>query len=72
MKIEDIKGRHTGVVIFGKHNPDHRQKSKCARLRHGVNEDPVCSSGNGAVAAYIRHIGQTEELGVNFLATQGK
>lgn len=73
MKIQDSQGRHTGVVIFGKHGPDTQAKIEVRAFApaHGVNEDPVCGSGNGSVAAYIRHTGQTSEFGNDFLATQG-
>ena len=34
-------------------------------------EDPVCGSGNGCVAAFIRHTGQTARLGNEYVASQG-
>lgn len=73
MKVQDSKGRHTGVVIFGKHEADARAKIEVRAFApaHGVNEDPVCGSGNGSVAAYIRHTGQTSDFGDDLLATQG-
>lgn len=73
MKRQDIQGKHTGVVIFGKYGPDAQAKIEVRAFApaHGINEDPVCGSGNGSVAAYIRHTGQTAEFGSDFLATQG-
>jgi len=73
MKVNDSKGRHTGVVIFGKHDAGaHAQiEVRAFAPAHGVNEDPVCGSGNGGVAAYLRHTGQTSDVGNAFLATQG-
>lgn len=73
MKVQDSKGGHTGVVIFGKYGPDKQARIEVRAFApaHGVNEDPVCGSGNGSVAAYIRHAGQTAEFGSEFLATQG-
>jgi PhzF family phenazine biosynthesis protein len=73
MKVQDSNGRHTGVVIFGKCGPDTHAKIEVRAFApaHGVNEDPVCGSGNGSVAAYIHHTGQTAEFGSDFLATQG-
>lgn len=73
MRLQDSKGNHTGVVIFGKHALDVQAKIEVRAFApaHGVNEDPVCGSGNGSVAAYIRHTGQAAEFGSAFLATQG-
>jgi len=73
MKLQDSKGKHTGVVIFGKHDPESEAMIEVRAFApaHGVNEDPVCGSGNGSVAAYIRHTGQTVVFGHDFLATQG-
>lgn len=73
MRLQDSKGKHTGVVIFGKHSPESEAKIEVRAFApaHGVNEDPVCGSGNGCVAAYIRHTGQTAEFGSDFLARQG-
>ena len=74
MKLQNVKGRHTGVVIFGKHAPQVPEKIEVRAFApaHGVNEDPVCGSGNGCVAAYIRHIGRTAEFGNEILASQGQ
>ncbi|UGQ45900.1 PhzF family phenazine biosynthesis protein [Massilia endophytica] len=73
MKLADQKGRHTGVVIFGRHGPDKQAliEVRAFAPAHGINEDPVCGSGNGAVAAYLRHTAQAEFESV-FLATQGQ
>lgn len=73
MKLQDSKGKHTGVVIFGKHpaGSEARIEVRAFAPAHGISEDPVCGSGNGCVAAYIRHTGQTAEFGSDFLATQG-
>lgn len=73
MKIQDLKGRHTGVVIFGPHAPGAgaRIEVRAFAPAHGINEDPVCGSGNGSLAAYLRHTGQADAFGRDFLATQG-
>lgn len=73
MKVHDIEGRHTGVVIFGKSGPGAQGKIEVRAFApaHGINEDPVCGSGNGCVAAYIRHTAQTADFGNDFIATQG-
>lgn len=38
----------------------------------GVNEDPVCGSCNGCVAAYLRETGQLDGIGSAYLASQGR
>ena len=38
---------------------------------HGIPEDPVCGSGNLAVAAYLRHAGALEKYGARYVARQG-
>jgi PhzF family phenazine biosynthesis protein len=74
MRAHDLKGRHTGVVVFGEHDDGapSRIEVRAFAPAHGVNEDPVCGSGNGSIAAYIRHTDQAEHFGHNFLATQGE
>ena len=69
----DMKLDRTGVVIFGEHAP-----GKAARLEvrafapaHGVPEDPVCGSGNGAVGAWLRHAGRVPVDEASLLVTQG-
>lgn len=73
MKVQDVSHRYTGVVVFGQH--EHREQSsievRAFAPAHGINEDPVCGSGNGCVAAFIRHSGQVASFGSAFLATQG-
>lgn len=74
MKAQDIKGRHTGVVIFGQHDAGSTAgiEVRAFAPAHGVNEDPVCGSGTGAVAAYLRHTKQLGTFGSKLLATQGE
>lgn len=74
MKAQDVKGRHTGVVIFGAHDPGGEAgiEVRAFAPAHGVNEDPVCGSGTGAVAAYLRHTRQLNTFGSELLATQGE
>lgn len=38
---------------------------------HGINEDPVCGSGNISVAAYLRHFGKIGAFGSPYVARQG-
>jgi PhzF family phenazine biosynthesis protein len=38
---------------------------------HGINEDPVCGSGNIGVAAYLRKMGMLGRFGASYVARQG-
>lgn len=73
MKVQDSKAQATGVVIFGEYErgASARIEVRAFAPAHGVNEDPVCGSGNGCVGAFIRHTGQTAYFGEEFLASQG-
>lgn len=73
MRAQDLKGHHTGVVIFGEQDKGAQSRIEVRAFApaHGINEDPVCGSGNGSVGAYIRETGQVEHFGEDFLATQG-
>lgn len=73
MKIQDVGNRYTGVVVFGQYERGQPASIEVRAFApaHGINEDPVCGSGNGCVAAFIRHTGQTAWFGTEFLATQG-
>lgn len=74
MKAQDIKHKYTGVIIFGKHDATNAADIEVRAFApaHGVNEDPVCGSGTGAVGAYLRHTGQMAEFGRDLLVTQGE
>ncbi|MGE4406132.1 PhzF family phenazine biosynthesis protein [Pseudomonas sp.] len=73
MKTWNSRARATGVVIFGEHaeGGPARLEVRAYAPACGVNEDPVCGSGNGAMAAFIRHTGQTGHFGETLLASQG-
>lgn len=73
MKAQDVKGRHTGVIIFGEHDSgaDAKIEIRAFVPAHGIDEDPVCGSGTGSVGAFIRHTGQIGRFGGEFLASQG-
>ena len=69
----DTTHRRTGLVVFGAY-PSSAHASIEVRAfapASGINEDPVCGSGNGCVAAYIRDTGQTARFGTRFRASQG-
>lgn len=62
----------TGVTVFGPLIPggaDIEVRSFCPS--DGISEDPVCGSGNGAVAVYRRANGLLPAGATGYLATQG-
>jgi PhzF family phenazine biosynthesis protein len=73
MKAHDAAAGNTGVLIFGPHAAGHaaRIEVRAFAPAHGIPEDPVCGSGNGAVAAYLRHTDQVGAFGHDFLSSQG-
>ncbi len=73
MKLQDMRGKHTGVVVFGAHEEGAAAKIEVRAFApaHGIGEDPVCGSGNGCVGAFIRQTGQTARFGSDFLVSQG-
>jgi PhzF family phenazine biosynthesis protein len=61
-----------GVTVFGR----AQETSTRLHVRSfapilGVDEDPVCGSGNASVAAYLAHTGLVREIGSDYLARQG-
>ncbi|WP_075791666.1 PhzF family phenazine biosynthesis protein [Massilia putida] len=73
MKARDKDSGNTGVIVFGPHAAGSaaRIEVRAFAPAHGIDEDPVCGSGNGAVAAYLRHTGQVDAFGSDFLSSQG-
>ncbi len=73
MKLRDISSETTGVVIFGEYaqGAPARVEVRAFAPAVGVDEDPVCGSGNGSVGAFIRHTGQMSRFGSCYLASQG-
>lgn len=73
MKVQDARGGHSGVVIFGEYEQGARARIEIRAFApaHGINEDPVCGSGTGSVGAFIRHGGRIDHFGSEFLASQG-
>lgn len=73
MKLIEQKPQETGVVIFGEHAPGAPARIEVRAFAPvcGIDEDPVCGSGNGCVAAFIRDSGQTARFGSEYLAAQG-
>lgn len=61
----------TGVTVFGltSGNPESNLEVRSFAPNEGVNEDPVCGSGNGCVAAVVR---EHELIGKpTYVASQG-
>jgi PhzF family phenazine biosynthesis protein len=77
MKAHDAAAGNTGVLVFGPHADgaaariEVRIEVRAFAPAHGVDEDPVCGSGNGSIAAYLRHTGQADAFGRDFLSSQG-
>lgn len=63
----------SGVTIFGPHPSGHPATYEVRSFApsHGVNEDPVCGSGNGSVAAALLHHGLTGSHASGYRVTQG-
>ncbi|MNL20395.1 Trans-2,3-dihydro-3-hydroxyanthranilate isomerase [compost metagenome] len=73
MAAFDKRNAATGVVVFGPHDKGSLTAIEVRAFAPsiGVNEDPVCGSGNGSVAAFIRDAGQIQTFGNRFLSAQG-
>ena len=67
--------RATGVTVFGVHAAGEAEADIEVRSfapSCGVGEDPVCGSGNGAIAAFRRARGQLPGLACAYVAAQGQ
>jgi len=63
----------TGVTVFGSHRSgDAAMEVRTFAPSCGVDEDPVCGSGNGSVAAFLWERGLLPSSGKDYLATQGR
>jgi PhzF family phenazine biosynthesis protein len=74
MARQDVQAKATGVVIFGAHDlgDPGRIEVRAFAPSCGVAEDPVCGSGNGCVAVFVRDTAQTDRFGSSYIATQGQ
>ncbi|WP_292042694.1 MULTISPECIES: PhzF family phenazine biosynthesis protein [unclassified Brevundimonas] len=61
----------TGVSLFARYD-DGSIEVRSFAVSDGVPEDPVCGSGNGAIAAYRRHLGQLPHRDWSYLSRQGR
>lgn len=73
VKALTLKMGATGVVVFG---PYRAGEGAAVEVRAfapacGVNEDPVCGSGNGAIGALLKETKDTR-FGEAFVASQGR
>ncbi|THG77182.1 PhzF family phenazine biosynthesis protein [Pseudomonas sp. A-1] len=73
MKLIEQEPQETGVTIFGAHTAGQPAGIEVRSFAPacGIDEDPVCGSGNGCVAAFIRDSGQVAQFGSQYLAAQG-
>jgi PhzF family phenazine biosynthesis protein len=73
LKEQDSSAGTTGVVIFGEYAPGAAARIEVRAFAPacGVDEDPVCGSGNGCVAAFIRDSAQIQRFGSEFVSSQG-
>lgn len=73
LRSQHVLPRATGVTIFGPYAGEQgpRIEVRSYAPAQGIDEDPVCGSGNGCVAAFIRHTGQTSVFGHDYMAAQG-
>lgn len=64
----------TGVILFGGYGSGHDAQIEVRAFAPlcGIQEDPVCGSGNGCMAAFIRETGQTHRFGEHLTASQGQ
>lgn len=73
IKALTLEVNATGVLIFGAYpaGSPAAVEVRAYAPACGISEDPVCGSGNGAMAAFIRHTGQTTTFGASLQASQG-
>jgi PhzF family phenazine biosynthesis protein len=63
----------TGITVFGRHSHgDAAIEVRAFAPSCGVDEDPVCGSGNASVAAFQWARGMLPPKGTSYVATQGR
>lgn len=62
-----------GLLVFGAYpsGGDAAIESRAFFPLLGVDEDPVCGSGNGGIAAFVHRTGQTALIGSRYISSQG-
>ena len=71
---ESVKYGMAGVTVFAPSGEGDGKSAIHVRSfapAHGIPEDPVCGTGNIAIAAYLAHSGQAKRYGDRYLARQG-
>jgi len=69
---ESVRYGLAGVTLFAPSgDPGAAIHVRSFAPAHGINEDPVCGTGNIAVAAYLAQTGQQKKYGDRYLARQG-
>lgn len=73
LKAHNLKMGATGVVVFGAYGNGARVAVEVRAFAPacGVNEDPICGSGNGAMATLLKETGDAR-FGEAFVASQGQ
>ncbi|HUM08410.1 MAG TPA: PhzF family phenazine biosynthesis protein [Acidocella sp.] len=63
----------TGISLFGAHEGgDTEIEVRSFAPSDGIDEDPVCGSGNGSIAVFRRDRGQLPATGTSYVAAQGR
>ena len=70
----DAGMRVTGVCLFGEYEAEEGMHIEVRSFAPscGVSEDPVCGSGNGSVAAFLRHHQVPLPIDGQIVSTQGR
>lgn len=75
LKQHDLEMKVTGATVYGFYETNDEQKHIEVRSfspSFGTNEDPVCGSGNGSVASFIRYHGILPAQNDQVLSSQGR
>jgi PhzF family phenazine biosynthesis protein len=63
----------TGISVFGKHvSGEAAIEVRSFAPSCGIDEDPVCGSGNGSIAVFQARRGLLREGGTSYVAAQGR
>ncbi|WP_335975085.1 PhzF family phenazine biosynthesis protein [Acinetobacter calcoaceticus] len=75
LKEHDLEMKVGGATVYGFYENNDKQKHIEVRSfapSIGINEDPVCGSGNGSVASFIRYHGILPAQNDVVLSSQGR
>jgi PhzF family phenazine biosynthesis protein len=62
----------TGVTVFAQQDGECALQVRSFVPSSGINEDPVCGSGNASVALFLRERGLLGQVGARYVAAQGQ